>query len=69
MRLDIEWGRWTLLDGTTYENACEFAAVWIKQEGNKAWCIHLPGYIVSNLGYIPSPQIAQVILAQRDGRH
>lgn len=60
---------WKLLPGTTYENACEFAAVWIRESGNRAECIHLPGYIVQKLGRIPAPEIAILILNMRDAAY
>jgi hypothetical protein len=52
---------WELLPGTTLDDAKIHGAMWKREWADYAESLFLPGYIVSNLGYIPSPQIAWLL--------
>lgn len=51
-----------LLPGTTLEDAKKEGVLWTRDwVGEYAECLFLPGYIVRNLGYIPTPEVAWLL--------
>lgn len=54
-------GRWELLPGTTLDDAKREGAMWTRATPAGVEMIHLPGHVVSKLGYIPAPAIARLL--------
>lgn len=63
--------RWRLLGDEIppLEEAKEHGVHWTRElSDGRVQCLFLPGYIVANLGHVPSPEIAETLVELASAR-